>query len=498
VNKDPYIDPNNSMYPDQDLENVDDDSWQISYLDIITIVLGFLIILLSFSDFTDQNLFSVSGLFKADVEETRFVTTPINKIKKQMDIALIDEVADDKIEIKRELNDLVIRLKSDELYLSGSATINTESLNLLDEVIKAIQKNAYNDFKIEVEGHTDNTPISTSAFPSNWELSTARATNVVKYFKGMGIDASRLKASGYADSQPLVPNEDPQGNPIAKNKAKNRRVDIRLYYGAQAEAEPNIMLANVSTQILTNCQFSVQIGGFESLNNSINIVQSAENLSDLSFDIYSNNTLFSIRTKADSSLSRTLENYEALSAFYSRDQMGLIHQCYQDPSQTPSPVEYQVQLASFINQSYANRYIRELKDQYGINAMIEPDSSWPYKVVAGPYKEHWRANDKIQEFKDKGITKNIFVRDVPKSASDYYFDFQLQLKRTQNLNQIQVTADRISSTSGLDVHIKEFEDGVYYAVSDTLSNWTQTTELFSTVQKDNSSLSPVIYLIEEQ
>ena len=194
----------NSLYPKQEIESEDDDSWQVSYLDIITILLGFLVILLSFSDLNDGEPFSVSELFKSSTNETEFITTPIENIKEELEGLLAPEIEQGKLEIFRELNDVRIRFKSDDLYSSGSANLESEAFEILNRVLAAFRIISYNDFEIDVEGHTDNVPISSSSFASNWELSTSRASNIVKYFSEMGIAQERLKASGYADSRPLI------------------------------------------------------------------------------------------------------------------------------------------------------------------------------------------------------------------------------------------------------------------------------------------------------
>jgi chemotaxis protein MotB len=221
----------NSLYPKQEIESEDDDSWQVSYLDIITILLGFLVILLSFSDLNDGEPFSVSDLFKSSLNETEFITTPIENIKEELEGLLAPEIEQGKLEIFRELNDVRIRFKSDDLYSSGSATLENEASEILNRVLAAFRIISYNDFEIDVEGHTDNVPISSSSFASNWELSTSRASNIVKYFSEMGIAQERLKASGYGDSRPLV-EFDEQGNPYPASKDKNRRVVLRLFYSS--------------------------------------------------------------------------------------------------------------------------------------------------------------------------------------------------------------------------------------------------------------------------
>lgn len=223
--------PKNSLFPIQETEPEDDDSWQVSYLDIITILLGFLVILLSFSELNNGESFSVSDLFTSLNNETEFITTPIEDIKEELENLLEPEIAQGKLEIFRDLNDVRIRFKSDDLYNSGSAQLEGEASQILDRVLEAFKLIKYNDFEIDVEGHTDNVPISSANFDSNWELSTSRASNIVKYFSETGIPQDRLKASGYADSRPLV-EFDEQGNPYPASKDKNRRVVLRLYYSS--------------------------------------------------------------------------------------------------------------------------------------------------------------------------------------------------------------------------------------------------------------------------
>jgi len=102
----------------------------------------------------------------------------------------------------------------------GRAEIRSEGYAVLDKLAGVLKKMSY---PIRVEGHTDNVPIHTQRFPSNWELSTARAVNVVKHFADAGrIGPQRLSAVGYGESKPLVANDSRQ------QRAKNRRVEIVL------------------------------------------------------------------------------------------------------------------------------------------------------------------------------------------------------------------------------------------------------------------------------
>ena len=106
------------------------------------------------------------------------------------------------------------------LFGSGSARLTTGGETLLDRVARIIKPLKRT---IRVEGHTDNRPIATSAYPSNWELSTARAVSVVKYLiQSAGIAPQSLAAAGYGDSRPRAPND------TERNMSKNRRVEIIL------------------------------------------------------------------------------------------------------------------------------------------------------------------------------------------------------------------------------------------------------------------------------
>ena len=116
---------------------------------------------------------------------------------------------------------LVVRVLTDNLLFdSGSATLQPGADQLLNEVAQLL--NLDPTHPITVEGHTDNQPIATAQFPSNWELSTARATNVVRFLISRGVNRYRLGAVGYADLHPIA------SNATAAGRAHNRRVEIVL------------------------------------------------------------------------------------------------------------------------------------------------------------------------------------------------------------------------------------------------------------------------------
>jgi chemotaxis protein MotB len=121
-----------------------------------------------------------------------------------------------------------VDMSSATFFASGSATISKAGEAILQDVAARLKSDELRDYQITVEGHTDDAPINTLQFPSNWELSTARASAVVHYFLDQGISARKLRAAGYADTFPKASNRDAAGNPIPENQAQNRRVVIKL------------------------------------------------------------------------------------------------------------------------------------------------------------------------------------------------------------------------------------------------------------------------------
>jgi chemotaxis protein MotB len=116
---------------------------------------------------------------------------------------------------------LVIRVLTDKLlFASGSATLIPAAYPLLGEIAALV--NIDRTHPVSVEGNTDDVPIHGGAFPSNWELSTARASMVVRFLITQGVDPQRLSASGYADLRPIA------SNATAAGRAENRRVEIVL------------------------------------------------------------------------------------------------------------------------------------------------------------------------------------------------------------------------------------------------------------------------------
>jgi chemotaxis protein MotB len=125
-----------------------------------------------------------------------------------------------RVEVSELKGRLTVKMKDKILFASGSATIGADgkvALHKVAEALRGIQGRV-----IRIEGHTDDVPTGGGAFPTNWELSTARALAVVRYLQENGVDPSRLAGAGYGQYQPIAPND------TAEGRSQNRRIEIVL------------------------------------------------------------------------------------------------------------------------------------------------------------------------------------------------------------------------------------------------------------------------------
>lgn len=121
-----------------------------------------------------------------------------------------------------------LEISSSAMFDRASAIISEQGKDSLRKVAAQMKEAQYKDYQITVEGHTDDVPIATALYPSNWELSAARASSVVRFLIEEGLPAEKLRAAGYASTFPKLPNRDAKGEAIPENQAQNRRVVIKL------------------------------------------------------------------------------------------------------------------------------------------------------------------------------------------------------------------------------------------------------------------------------
>ena len=200
----------------------------ISFVDILTLLLTLFVLLLSFSHFSQQ---SEPRHKTAAAPTPKTVAHPDNPasqdrpwespkpVSKQMPDFSVPQDIRDKVEITTTPIGVNLIIKDDVLFGEGSIELKSAGQTVLDRIAQMLSRN---DYLISVEGHTDNVPIRTAQFPSNWELSTGRASAVTRYFIQRGISVDRLRAIGYADTHPIAANDTEEG------RARNRRVSLVL------------------------------------------------------------------------------------------------------------------------------------------------------------------------------------------------------------------------------------------------------------------------------
>ena len=223
----------------------DEATWLVTYADLMTILLVFFVLLYAMVSLQTEK-------YRHAVESIKVQVKDSDALIGMMELMEIPKTADTQITIeditglnKREKSlfenihkfagasglrnsmstrildgKIIVSIKGKALFPSGSSDLNSAATGIFDEIIAILAD--YPDYAINIKGHTDNIPISTDRFPSNWELSAVRATTVLKYLVAKGISPQRLTATGYGDALPLVPNISDE------NRAQNRRVEFVL------------------------------------------------------------------------------------------------------------------------------------------------------------------------------------------------------------------------------------------------------------------------------
>jgi len=235
-------------------EHDNHDRWLISYADFITLLFAFFVVMYSISSVNEEKYKTFGNSLNIAFTK-KLITTPAGSVgvvenqQDQMLKALVDmravRLGEQQRKIQERMKNLtsglsevmaslinrrtvsvnqtkrgvVIDISASTLFRTGEATLQPGMLDVLRQVAAVLSKE---ELPIEVEGHSDDIPIATVQFPSNWELSSARASSVVRMLIDNGVPAKRLAAVGLASNQPLVPNDSPE------NRAKNRRVTVTI------------------------------------------------------------------------------------------------------------------------------------------------------------------------------------------------------------------------------------------------------------------------------
>ena len=205
--------------------------WITTYADMITLLMCFFVIMYASSEPSQSKWEQMKGGIESDVMNVKN-PTPLADLYNELD-AKYDNPKKDNPNIAIDFNKhgIVISLGSSSLFESGEAVLKPEGRKIIYIVSKELRKRLKKyDLIIDVEGHTDDVPMNSAMFPSNWELSSSRAASVVKLATERGIKSKVVRAIGHADSFPIKPNRTKDGTPIPENMAANRRVDIIVHY----------------------------------------------------------------------------------------------------------------------------------------------------------------------------------------------------------------------------------------------------------------------------
>lgn len=205
-----------------------EEEWLLTYADMVTLLLAFFVMLASISK-VDMVMFEKVQAGLAREIGKREARKPLQELKDTLHRTVKEAGVEDKVGIGSDDDGIMVEFAAAPYYPAGSAELLPEARPGLLKVAETLSHPLYEGFRVEVQGHTDDSPIRTAQFPSNWELSAARATAVVRLFAEAGIAPTRMAAIGYADVIPKAPNRDRDGLPIAENQAMNRRIVVRIY-----------------------------------------------------------------------------------------------------------------------------------------------------------------------------------------------------------------------------------------------------------------------------
>lgn len=213
------------------------DDWMGTYADAITLLMAFFVILLSTAKIDEAKYAKVANAIAQDLQHKREPEAqPVAAPVSAEDVAFESKLASrleplneiENVSVDSAKDALTIEFTGGLLYASGSAELKKTAFTTLAQVSEALGDVDLNEYMVTVEGHTDDTPIHTARFPSNWELSAGRATSVVRALVEAGLDRSQVSALAFADTRPVVPNIDDSGRPSQSNRERNRRVVIRV------------------------------------------------------------------------------------------------------------------------------------------------------------------------------------------------------------------------------------------------------------------------------
>ena len=212
--------------------------WLLTYADLLTLLLTFFVLIVSFSSlqkskfkqaaYSLQEAFGVMPQQESAIEFQNPVfpgrfqdphDTDFQYEVQEVEQMILEQGLDKKVQVQVQENGVLFRIDAPFLFASGQAALLPEPERVLGDLYRLFRKFPY---QVRIEGHTDNIPINSVQYPSNWDLSAARAVTVARYFQGLGMPPERIAATGYGEYRPLGDNHSVAG------RETNRRVEILL------------------------------------------------------------------------------------------------------------------------------------------------------------------------------------------------------------------------------------------------------------------------------
>lgn len=208
-------------------ESPQDELWLISYADLLTLLIGFFVLLLAVSPVKVARYEQLAANLSKDATQA-----PLVELREQVDALVAEAGLEDRVTTWEDAEGLGIELKDVLLFDSGSADVSDGGLRLVGQVATLLR--GIEGRPIIVEGHTDDLPIKTARFSSNWELSSQRAINVLAALEDSGVARARMSVRAYADTRASATLASADGANVARDtdndarRAARRRVIIRV------------------------------------------------------------------------------------------------------------------------------------------------------------------------------------------------------------------------------------------------------------------------------
>jgi chemotaxis protein MotB len=206
------------------------DDWLVTFADISTLLLIFFILMFAMAGLSSDQLGRISqALQEQGFSSSTAREDPFEELVLELEVSLGASGYDQFMYVETKPGKVEIEMASSSFFVGGTARFQRDAIAVLKHVAEQIKPLvADGKMQVKIEGHTDDVPIKTANYPSNWELSAARASNVVRFLIANGIAPQALQAIGYADTRPKLANLDATGRPIPENRALNRRVVITV------------------------------------------------------------------------------------------------------------------------------------------------------------------------------------------------------------------------------------------------------------------------------